>query len=557
MMGSQDDQRLPYCVVDLEQRVPANHPLRLIRRAVDFSFVRAEVAPFYGYNGNESVDPEVILKLLFLLFLDDLPSERELMRQVAYRLDYLWFLGMSLNDEVPDHSVLSKARARWGGAVFEKLFVRTVRQCVEAGLVDGRKVHLDASVVDADAARNAVLKGSPQMVAALKDAYARQEAKLAETRGRRRARRPRLRDDRMPAGAEDVAAADPQESARQEPNVAEQESSETIVPPEPAAESSAIPASIGPGEAAAKPKVKVNDALVCRTDPDAAVTRHAPNCKSGARPRYMSHRAVDDLAGVITAVASTPGDANEGALMIDLLAQHEFTTDRQVEVAVADSKYGTIENYLACEDHGIQPHMADLNRKQANTGRRAGIFPDADFAYDAATDTYRCPAGQQLQPARHHTKRRSIDYTAAPGVCAACPLKAQCTRSKTGRSIKRHDRQRTIDRARAQARSPAARRDRRRRMHLMEGSFADAAENHGLKRSRWRRLWRQRIQDTLIAAVQNVRILAGISRGRGRKAGRLPRRRRPLVGTTFTTRRTGAARDRRVGYRVPSGKRDE
>jgi len=123
MMGSQDDQRPLDCVVDLVQRVPANHPLRLIRRAVDFSFVRAEVAPFYGYNGNKSVDPEVILKLLFLVFLNDLPSERELMRQVAYRLDYPWFLGMSLNDPVPDHSVLFKARARWGGAVFEKLFV--------------------------------------------------------------------------------------------------------------------------------------------------------------------------------------------------------------------------------------------------------------------------------------------------------------------------------------------------------------------------------------------------------------------------------------------------
>ena len=41
----------------------------------------------------------------------------------------------------------------------------------------------------------------------------------------------------------------------------------------------------------------------------------------------------------------------------------------------------------------------------------------------------------------------------------------------------------------------------------MEGSFADAANNHGFKRSRWRRLWRQRIQDYLIAVVQNVRIL--------------------------------------------------
>jgi hypothetical protein len=55
------DQRPLYGVVDLEQWVPANHPLRSIRRAVDFSFVRAEVAPCYGCNGNESVDPEVIL----------------------------------------------------------------------------------------------------------------------------------------------------------------------------------------------------------------------------------------------------------------------------------------------------------------------------------------------------------------------------------------------------------------------------------------------------------------------------------------------------------------
>ena len=49
--------------------------------------------------------------------------------------------------------------------------------------------------------------------------------------------------------------------------------------------------------------------------------------------------------------------------------------------------------------------------------------------------------------------------------------------------------------------------DRQRRQHLVEGSFADAANNHGFKRSRWRRLWRQQIQDFLIAAIQNIRIL--------------------------------------------------
>ena len=71
----------------------------------------------------------------------------------------------------------------------------------------------------------------------------------------------------------------------------------------------------------------------------------------------------------------------------------------------------------------------------------------------------------------------------------------------------RHEKQATLDIARAQAHSLAARLDRRWRHHLMERSFADAANNHHFKRARWRRLWRQQIQDYLIAAIQNVRIL--------------------------------------------------
>lgn len=64
-----------------------------------------------------------------------------------------------------------------------------------------------------------------------------------------------------------------------------------------------------------------------------------------------------------------------------------------------------------------------------------------------------------------------------------------------------------VEAGRQQANSPAARQDRRRRKYLMEGSFADAANNHGFKRARWRGLWRQQIQDWLIAAIQNLRLL--------------------------------------------------
>lgn len=106
-----------------------------------------------------------------------------------------------------------------------------------------------------------------------------------------------------------------------------------------------------------------------------------------------------------------------------------------------------------------------------------------------------------------HPVRRTIEYKAPARVCAGCVLRPQCTRSSHGRTVQRHEKQAALDVARAQAHSLAVRLDRRRRHHLMERSFADAANNHHFKRARWRRLWRQQIQDYLIAAIQNVRIL--------------------------------------------------
>jgi transposase len=436
MMGRQIPQNELFSYhVDLERRVRAHHPLRRIHALLDGERIRQQVRACYGYNGNESVDPAIIMKLLLLLFLDDVPSERELMRIIPERLDYLWFLGYGLDDAVPDHSVLSKARKRWGVAVFEALFVEVVGQCVQAGLVDGKKLHLDGSLVDAHASNNSVVQGSPELIAALKSAYQATEQKL---------------DERTPYYAAQ------------------------------------------------------NERLVSTTDPDATVVRKGP---LGPRPRYKNHRVVDDAHGVITAVETTTGAVAENHRLLPLVAQHERNTAIPAETVVADRQYGTAENFRACQERGLNTHMGDLLAPQKDTGRRAGIFAEADFVYDPLTDSYQCPAGQSLIRRKHKTHRAAWDYAASAATCRACPLRAQCTRSQTARSVKRHEGHELIQRGRAQAHSTAAYRDRRRRKWLMEGSFADAANNHGFKRARWRRLWRQQIQDFLIATVQNIRIL--------------------------------------------------
>jgi hypothetical protein len=93
-----------------------------------------------------------------------------------------------------------------------------------------------------------------------------------------------------------------------------------------------------------------------------------------------------------------------------------------------------------------------------------------------------------------------------PAACAHCALRKQCTQSKRGRSIRRHVQAPLVAAARTEANSPAARYNRKRRQHVMEGSFADAVNNHGAKKARWRGVWRQKIQSWLIAAVQNLRM---------------------------------------------------
>jgi len=94
---------------------------------------------------------------MLLLVFYNVRSERELMDTLPERIDWLWFLDYDLDTEIANHSVLSKARKKWGVEIFQRVFERIVLQCVEAGLVDGRKIFVDSSLVEANASNNSVI----------------------------------------------------------------------------------------------------------------------------------------------------------------------------------------------------------------------------------------------------------------------------------------------------------------------------------------------------------------------------------------------------------------
>jgi hypothetical protein len=252
-------------------------------------------------------------------------------------------------------------------------------------------------------------------------------------------------------------------------------------------------------------RCETNLKLVSTTDPDAPCVSKGP--QSGpARPRYKHHRMIDDRCGVITALATTPGDVAEPAQVTPLLAQHAKNTAREAGALVADRGYGTVDTYCDLIAQGVRPHMTPM---QPAGHKSEGLFTKDNFRYDESNDVYVCPVGHRLKPRRFHERRQMTDYVADKKVCAQCPLRAECTKSKTGRSVARHWREQDLEVALAFSRLPEAQADRRRRRHLMEGSFAQSANRYHFKRARWRRLHRQQIQDWIIAAVQNIARLCG------------------------------------------------
>ncbi len=439
MMGMQPPPQssLFYIGINIDKRIRSNHPLRRIREHIDFDFSYDEVKDRYGTKGNVSVPPPVILKLMLLLVFYNVRSERELIDTLPERIDWLWFLDYDLDSEIPNHSILSKARKKWGVEIFQNFFERIVLQCVEAGMVNGRKIFVDSSLIDANASNNSVID-TKNLKHQLHKNYKKLESRLEDQK----------------------ESTDP--SRRYE---------------------------------------KKNNRYISSTDPDAAIVKRGKSKLS-----YQVHRAVEGQNEIITATDATPGDVNEAHLMISLLEKHKMTTGVTADTVVADSKYGTIDNFIACHDRGIQAHAPDLREASVKRVKKLDIFNADQFQYNPERDIYHCPAGNELKPKSLHKNRQGMDYAAPKKVCAACQLRNQCTRNKSGRTLKRHLRQSALDTMREASRSPKAKRDIKTRQHLMERSFARGTR-YSFDRARWRGLWRMRIQEYLTCAIQNIQVL--------------------------------------------------
>jgi transposase len=152
MRGEDIQQHELFSYGSLEERVPADHPLRPIRAMVDegLKSLDGRFGEIYGEDGRRSIPPERLLRALLLQMLYTVRSERMLMEQLEYNLLFRWFVGLSANEPVWHPTVFTKNRDRLlEGAVAEEFFSLVLNQARQKRLLSDDHFTVDGTLIEA------------------------------------------------------------------------------------------------------------------------------------------------------------------------------------------------------------------------------------------------------------------------------------------------------------------------------------------------------------------------------------------------------------------------
>jgi transposase len=482
MLGPPKPRRLDQPIaVSLEDLVPANHFYRHLEAKLDLSFVREWTRDLYADRGRPSIDPVIFFKLQLVMFFEGIRSERQLIATASLNLAHRWYLGYTLDEELPDHSSLTRIRQRLGIHVFQRFFEQIVDLCQEAGLVWGKELYFDATKVAANADLDSLVPrfyydATTHMADLFTD-----EADHAGPDA----------DTDLPLGIVPLPI-DP-----------------TRVPAEGDTPWRLLEERrLDPHRSAAWGYERTSAWRVRTTDPDATPMRTAARTTLG----YHDHYVVDGgKRRIILAALVTPADVMENVPMRDLLWRVCFRRKLRPHQVTGDTTYGTTENIVAIEDAGIRAYvpLPDLG------SRRPAFFAQADFVYDGERDEYSCPQHHSLTRETAKYGEEVVVYRAHAATCNACPIKTKCTESHHGRIVHRSFHATYLEKVRGYHATEAYQKAMRKRQVWVEPLFAEAKEWHGLRRLRLRGLLNANIQGLLIAAGQNLkRFLAATGWGR-------------------------------------------
>lgn len=150
MNWENQSKQTSFYLQQMEQRIPKDDIFRIIDEKIDLSFIDELVKPRYSHLGPIGYSPQRLFRMLIVMYIENIRSERKLVEQLNVNLRYMWFTGTDLDSPVPDHSTFSVLRNRLGDELFKQIFQRILLAIIDLGVAHPKSISVDSTSVLAD-----------------------------------------------------------------------------------------------------------------------------------------------------------------------------------------------------------------------------------------------------------------------------------------------------------------------------------------------------------------------------------------------------------------------
>lgn len=377
--------------LSLDALVPEDNFYRNVQAELPLDFLYRATRNCYGKEGQQSIDPVVFFKILLVGYLNNINSDRALLRFCSNSLDVRLFLGYDLDEELPWHSTLSRTRQLFGEELFLELFRKVLSLCVEKGMVRGKRQAVDSAFIKANASMDSLVEKE-----VLEDASAFVDELEENSEFKTTSTRKKLVEQHH-AWKEEAYKGMPGNNKSERKD----EDGNTI-----------------------RPKFLSNHTHYSPTDPDAKISVKPGKAR---QLNYAGQLAVDDAHHVITGACASTAGSKDSMIFSEIMNQtlENFSQSRmQIEEVLADAGYSSGEALKYCKEKGINAYIPNFG--QYKPEREGFIFNKEENRYEC-----RKPGGNQALLIFKGTKTDSKGYAkniyrSSERDCKDCPLRAEC-----------------------------------------------------------------------------------------------------------------------------------
>ena len=484
----------------LDELVPENHMVRVVDAVIDRLDI-SDILSTYRGGGNSAFNPKMMLKVLVFAYLSNVYSSRRIEELLKRDIYFMWLAGMKR----PDFRTINYYRGKRLKEGFDTVFTQVVRLLHEEGFVSLKVQYIDGTKIESVANKYTfVWRGSVEKYdARLK---AKTEALLRQIEQNHA-----IENQENPVPEELTA----EEVTKRVERIKEKVDADNLGKEERKAlkqiETDSVPRMNRYRE---QLETMGSRNSYSKTDPDATFMRMKEDAMLNGqlKPGYNVQISTENQFITNFGIYQRPTDT---LTMISYLESFKARYGMQSEEIVADSGYGSEENYEYMFSNGMTPYVKyNMFHVEQRRGYRNNPFRVSNLFYNPDDDFYVCPMGQKLNFIRQEKRYTASGYQQTVSVyragrCEGCPLRGQCHKSKRDRQIEVNH---TLDDYKARARelltSEQGIKHRSNRPIEPEAVFGQIKECGRFRRLRLKGLTGAKIDFGLKALAHNLRKLA-------------------------------------------------